>query len=335
MNKSDIHEILKKTDSPLNCEISAPQTPRNPAFLGAVDPEIGRLQHDSDRAEQIAKIRLAQFQDQELLKLWLHGKAKKTQIDYRRIALELLDSLGDQTLKDVTESYLQAFVDLAKQKSLHTQKQRVAILKSLFRFSVKKKFLVVNLADDLRSLEAHNKISERYLTEEEVFRMIDRTENFRNKTILKVMYGTGLRVSELVSLNWDSVQKGAAGEGMLTVIGKRSKKRTVGLSPGVFHDLMKLRSADTGDSDPTFMSREQGRISIRQVHLIVRAAALTAGIPKKVSPHWMRHAHASHSLDRGCPLHVLQRNLGHSKLETLGEYLHARPADFSGRYLGM
>jgi integrase/recombinase XerD len=285
--------------------------------------------------DQIARLRLAQIQDDELLKLWLHGKAKKTQTDYRRVANELLDALGDQSLKEVSEAFLQAFVDLAKNRSLHTQKQRVAILKSLFSFSVRKRYLAVNVACDLKSVEAHNKITERYLTEEEIFRMIDKTEDPRNRTILKVLYGSGVRVSELVSLDWSSVQQGERGDGMITVIGKRSKKRTVGLSVGVFQDLLTLKSPEAKGVDPIFISRENGRLSIRQVHLVVRAAAIGAGIAKTVSPHWMRHAHASHSIDRGCPLHVLQKNLGHSKLVTLGEYLHARPAEFSGKYLSI
>jgi len=66
---------------------------------------------------------------------------------------------------------------------------------------------------------------------------------------------------------------------------------------------------------------------------IVRAAAHRAGIDANVSPHWLRHAHASHSLDRGAPIHLVQTTLGHASIATTGRYLHARPQDSSARYL--
>jgi len=67
----------------------------------------------------------------------------------------------------------------------------------------------------------------------------------------------------------------------------------------------------------------------------VKAAAERAGLPASVSAHWLRHAHASHSLERGAPIHFVQATLGHSSVATTGRYLHARPSDSSARYLGV
>ncbi|MBU4356156.1 MAG: tyrosine-type recombinase/integrase, partial [Proteobacteria bacterium] len=64
-------------------------------------------------------------------------------------------------------------------------------------------------------------------------------------------------------------------------------------------------------------------------------AAIRAGIEGAVSPHWLRHAHASHALDRGAPIHLVQATLGHASVATTGKYLHARPDDSSARYLGV
>jgi integrase/recombinase XerD len=69
------------------------------------------------------------------------------------------------------------------------------------------------------------------------------------------------------------------------------------------------------------------------VERIVRAAAKRAGITALVSPHWMRHAHASHSLDRGASIHLVQTTLGHASIAITGMYLHVRPKESSGRYL--
>ena len=63
------------------------------------------------------------------------------------------------------------------------------------------------------------------------------------------------------------------------------------------------------------------------------AAARKAGLEQKVSPHWMRHAHASHALDRSAPIHLVQATLGHASVSTTGRYLHARPTESSSFYL--
>ena len=102
----------------------------------------------------------------------------------------------------------------------------------------------------------------------------------------------------------------------------------------VWNALLPLRK-DAGDNQPVFRSRKGGHLDESQVWRIVRKAAKRAGIEKKVSCHWLRHAHASHALDRGAPIHLVQATLGHSSISTTGKYLHARPTDSSGSYLPM
>jgi site-specific recombinase XerD len=70
-----------------------------------------------------------------------------------------------------------------------------------------------------------------------------------------------------------------------------------------------------------------------QVHRLVKQAAARAGISTATSAHWLRHAHASHALDRGAPVSLVQATLGHASVATTGRYLHARPNDSSARYL--
>ena len=74
-------------------------------------------------------------------------------------------------------------------------------------------------------------------------------------------------------------------------------------------------------------------LDVSQVRRIVYAAAKKAGLEQKVSPHWMRHAHASHALDRSAPIHLVQATLGHASVSTTGRYLHARPTESSSFYL--
>lgn len=100
----------------------------------------------------------------------------------------------------------------------------------------------------------------------------------------------------------------------------------------VWRSLLAMRG-ESGKDAPVFVSGKGGHLDPSQVFRIVRSAGARAGI-ENVSPHWLRHSHASHAMDRGVPLHVVQASLGHSNPATTGRYLHARPGDGSGRYLG-
>ena len=117
--------------------------------------------------------------------------------------------------------------------------------------------------------------------------------------------------------------------------GKGGKTRAVVLPVGPWQELVSLRSGADLDG-PVFVStRTGGHLSQPQAWRIVRKAARRAGIVLPVSPHWMRHAHASHALDRGAPISLVQATLGHSSISTTGRYLHARPTESSGKYLAV
>jgi len=88
--------------------------------------------------------------------------------------------------------------------------------------------------------------------------------------------------------------------------------------------------------DAVFRSQKTDEpLSRSQLWYILNKAARRAGAPDGVSPHWFRHAHAAHALDRGAPAHLVQQTLGHQSLATTSRYAHARPDDSSGQYLGM
>jgi site-specific recombinase XerD len=135
------------------------------------------------------------------------------------------------------------------------------------------------------------------------------------------------------------------------VFGKGGKTRAVLLSASTWKVLAALRAeasrqvGDMPDADaklapasadaPVFLSRKGGALDPSAVHRVVKAAAARAGLPGEVSAHWLRHAHASHSLDRGAPIHLVQATLGHASVATTGRYLHARPSESSARFLGV
>ena len=149
-----------------------------------------------------------------------------------------------------------------------------------------------------------------------------------------LLYASGGRVSEVCNLCWRDVQ--ANGDGaQVTLFGKGGKTRAIQLPASIAGLLAALRGEAT-EEDPVFRSRKGGQaLQPVAVLRVVRLAAHRAGIDLRVSPHWLRHAHASHALDRGAPIHLVQATLGHASITTTGRYLHARPKDSSSRFLAV
>jgi integrase/recombinase XerD len=147
--------------------------------------------------------------------------------------------------------------------------------------------------------------------------------------LVEVTYAGGLRVSELVNLTWSDVLPRDE-RVQLSITGKGGKVRQVLLPEIVSRSLLSLRG-DAGTNDPVFASRKGGgRLTERGVHDMVKRLAKKAGINEAVSPHWLRHAHGSHAIDRGASLPEVQATLGHGNISTTSGYLHARPDSSSG-----
>jgi integrase/recombinase XerD len=118
---------------------------------------------------------------------------------------------------------------------------------------------------------------------------------------------------------------GGRGPAGFSITGKRGKVRQVLLPEIVSRSLLSLRS-DAGDGDHLLRSRMGGgKLTERNINAIVKRAAAKAGINEAVSPHWLRHAHGSHAIDRGASLPEVQTTLGHGNIATTSGYLHARP----------
>ena len=90
---------------------------------------------------------------------------------------------------------------------------------------------------------------------------------------------------------------------------------------------------DAADDAPVFRSARGGQLDGSAVWRVVKTAAVRAGLPEGTSPHWLRHSFASHALDNGAPLPLVQAGLGHASVATTSKYLHARPNDGAGRFL--
>jgi site-specific recombinase XerD len=112
-------------------------------------------------------------------------------------------------------------------------------------------------------------------------------------------------------------------------VGKGEKPGQV-LLPDIVSRLLLTLRGDAAANDPVFASRKGGRLTARAVHGMVKRAAESAGVNAEISPHWLRHAHGSHAIEKGAPLHEVQATLGHVNISTTSGYLHARPGSSSG-----
>jgi len=270
--------------------------------------------------------------DAQLVELWLHGRSRHTQAAYRadinRFAKHVAKSLHEVTLGD-----LQTFADQLNLLALAPASchRCLSSIKSLFAFGHRLGYLQFDVARPLRLPGFRDGLADRILDEGEVQRMLALEQQPRNHALLTLIYMAALRVSEACSAKWGHLQARSEG-GQITVCGKQDKTRSILLPASVWRKLMAIRG-DAGDERPIFVSRKRGHLVPSQVWRIVKKAAKRAGITKAVSTHWLRHGHASHALDRGAPISLVQATLGHASIATTGRYLHARPSESSSSYL--
>jgi integrase/recombinase XerD len=274
-----------------------------------------------------------------LVELWAHGRSPHTQRAYQA-DWGAFRAFSRVPLHQVTLGDVQAYADHLTARGLApaSRARRLAAVKSLFTFALSLGVLRVNPAAPIRLPPVRARLAERILSEADVHRMLALTTRPRNHALLLLLYAAGLRVSEACSLRWrDLTPRTGEETGQVTVWGKGAKERTVLLPASVWRALTSLRTPRSLENDPVFTAHPGvgAPLSTSQAGRVVRAAARRAGITANVSPHWLRHAHASHALDRGAPASLVQATLGHAALTTTGLYLHARPNDSSARYLAL
>ena len=286
-----------------------------------------------EQVSELAPLPPLSFSDSEFLDLWLGTKTSADTrraygAEVRRFLASTRKSLGSITLAD-----LQTYAETLGQGSLKTASQNRALtaIKSLLSFGHETGYLAFNVGAAVKLRPSRDHLARRILDEETVARLIDSASPGRNRLILKLLYVSGVRVSELCRLTWSDAQPRQE-SGQITVWGKGGRTRAIRLKPKVWEELLTFRGT-AAPAAPIFPSRKGGALDASQVRRIVYSAARHAGLTQKVSPHWMRHAHASHALDRNAPIHLVQATLGHASVSTTGRYLHARPSESSGLYL--
>lgn len=271
--------------------------------------------------------------DRQLVALWINGRPEHTKRAYQSNADRFFRSIG-KPMPLVALEDLQAFAGQLQSGGLTPGSQKTILsgIKSLFGFAHKIGYLPFDVARPLRLPDSKDTLNERILEEEEVRRLVAAAGSLRNQVMMDLFWRAGPRVSELAALSWKDLKPRRGGGGQVTFYGKGGKTRTVLLKPPIWVAVMSLRDKAAADA-PVFKSRVGGHLDESQILRVVKAAAKRAGIDKPISPHWLRHCHASHALDNGAPVHLVQVSLGHSNIATTSRYTHARPSESSSSFI--
>lgn len=188
--------------------------------------------------------------------------------------------------------------------------------------------LEANPAALIKTTKAKDALNERLLMTSEIKRLIEAAKPGRDRCLLKLLYFLGLRVSELVGLNWSDFRSSDTGV-TVTIFGKGSKTRTLLIDRSLWNEIQKLPR----HHEAVFLSRFNNRLDRHAVHRLIKAAVEKAGINPHTSAHWLRHAHACHSLKNGAGVELLMKSLGHSSLAVTSRYLHVQPDECTSKFI--
>ena len=218
-----------------------------------------------------------------------------------------------------------------------TQNYFLVALRSFFKYLIRQKLKVI--APETIELGKTRESGIKFLSEEklkDLFHAVDTTDiiGIRNRTILEVLFSTGLRVSELVGLNRDQVNLRT---GEFGVIGKGGKARVVFLSKNAKDWLQKYFDKRNDPYRPLFLrysgpkpddelNDEKQRLSVRSIERMIEKYRIMAGIPIRIGPHVLRHSYATDLLSHGADLRSVQEMLGHKNIATTQIYTHVTNA---------
>ena len=270
-------------------------------------------------------------EDSEIVISWLSDKSKSSRVTYASAVKQFLTFTG-KTLVDVRVEDIQQWVRSFELRnySPYTIKVKICTIKSLLTYCYEVGYLPINVGKRVKPPNPKQGLSQRILDNHEVEKLIRATSPGRDRLLFSLIYACGLRVSEICALTWDDLTSRDDG-GQALIYGKGQKSRIVLIPVGLWQKLNQLPRSDK--TDAVFYSYRHKPLDRTWIHKLLKKAALKAGVNPAASSHWLRHSHATHALEGGCDLHLLQQSLGHADLGTTQKYLHARPDQGSSQHL--
>lgn len=276
---------------------------------------------------------LALFQEYLTVEL---GLAKNTQLAYMRDLRLLIKSLqlkADEELLQVSRQQLIAYLVRLKQegRAASTVARKLASIKAFYRFLTAERYIRRNPAEVLEAASRGLHLP-KVLSVQEVERLLDEPnlgtlDGYRDKTMLELLYATGMRVSELVNVPVKNVDMKMQ---YVIVMGKGSKERMLPLGRTALHYLEhylsvvrpQLLHGKPEAAAELFVTGWGGPMTRERFYEIIVAYGKSAGISKRVTPHMLRHSFATHLLNNGTDLRIVQELLGHADISTTQIYTH-------------
>ncbi len=213
-----------------------------------------------------------------------------------------------------------------------TQARRLSALRGLFRFAVSERVVEESPLADLKQPRQRRRLPST-LSEKDVENLLDAADRtrtpLRDRALLEVLYGSGLRVTEALGLTLDRLH---LDESALRVVGKGDRERVVPLGRPAkralerYIDVERPRLARAGARHEIFLSPRGNKLSRQAIFALVRRLAEAAGLESAPSPHGLRHAFATHLVERGADLRAVQSLLGHASISTTEVYTHVSRA---------
>lgn len=224
---------------------------------------------------------------------------------------------------------------LHKRNKKSTIARKLSAVRSLFRYLIKHGYLEDNPVDRVLTPKTEKPIPA-YLPIDDIFRLLDSIETEtlqgkRNRAMFEVLYSSGIRVSELSGLDITDVD---VTKGNIRVFGKGRKERIVPIGKTALvaimtyrrmlqsQETMRKEAKPSVESGPLFLNSRGGRLTSRSIARILVDVAKKSGLLTPVSPHALRHTFATHMLDAGADLRIVQELLGHKSLSTTQKYTH-------------
>ena len=253
--------------------------------------------------------------------------SKNTIMSYQNDLTDLYNYFNEDIIK-VTYKDLVKYIDSLSYLNVRSLAHHITVIHSFYEFLVNNEDIDKNPAENIKSPKLPLKLPN-YLTTQEIDKILDvnlvTPYDYRNKAMLELIYATGLRISELVNLKFVNVDLDNA---LIRVLGKGSKERMVPIS-SIAEKYLRLyieeyRPIILGlkTSEYLFISNAKKNISRQGFFKILKKECQRAGIEKEVSPHVLRHSFATHLLEGGADIRVIQELLGHSNITTTEIYTH-------------
>jgi len=276
-----------------------------PWWSDGLDRFVQYVRHEREHSEETMRAYLG---DLNQLGQYIHTV-------HREIALDSLES-------DHIKQYLVWLRN--RECSDSTIERKLASVRSFFQFLVKRDLRQDNPASDLQFRDRSRSLPTVW-TEQEIQTFLERPDTstkvgLRDRALFEVMYSSGARVSEVIGLNWQNYSRD---RGEIVVEGKGNKQRTAPLGPFAVNALEEHRARESSSEDePIFRNQRGNRLTSRGVRYLVDTYQEKVPVSKPISPHVFRHSCATHMLNRGAPLPLVQTLLGHSSISTTQVYTH-------------